>query len=146
MDVNVLSSSLNSEDSRFFFQSVQLGLLVNSWGYGWFVFFFLYWALVFQVDFDFYYSGWFIAVGFRFYLYWVVGRALLGILDLYRVYSFICGRASGVLGILDLYRVYSIFRWAFIPLLGVSSHNVLRCVSFRFHDWARTYFCKGVYR
>ena len=38
MDVNVLPSSLNSEDSRFYDQ-FSLGLLVNSWGYGYFIFF-----------------------------------------------------------------------------------------------------------
>jgi len=38
MDVNVLSSSLNSEDSHFYNQ-FSLGLLVNSWGYGYFIFF-----------------------------------------------------------------------------------------------------------
>ena len=38
MDVNVLPSSLNSEGSHFYDQ-FSLGLLVNSWGYGYFVFF-----------------------------------------------------------------------------------------------------------
>ena len=92
-------------------QSVQFRVAGNSWGYGCSIFCIR--SFVFQVDFDFYYSGWLFAVGFHFSVCWasyicvgiilfIYGRVyrVLGILYLYRVYSFVAGRVYSVLGIL----------------------------------------------
>jgi hypothetical protein len=113
MDVNVLSSSLNSEDSHFFNQ-FSLGLLVNSWGYGCFIFFFLYLGFCFSVEFVFGALGEFLAVGFhffcigRFVFQWVFG-ALGEVLAV--GFSFVFCIAFFVLGILY-------FQWIYFWLLN----------------------------